>query len=719
MERVFAVILETSAYGALVGLAILLSKKLLKNRLNGKWHFLLWALLLVKLVFPFGPESAFSLFNIVPAVPTQVLMGGPLEQTPGTGIVEISPPQLEQPIATPSRTAYGSVFAYTWGGGVVLFTFWLLGSFLVFNNKIHRDSLVVDARVMKVFEGAKKTMSVNRSINILLSNNVETPSLFGLWRPQILLPAAACQLTDKELEYILLHELAHYRRKDVLVNYLLLAIHTVHWFNPVIWYLFKCVRQDMELATDEMVLHTLESAEHKSYGRALLTVLASFSEPRLSAKLLYMADNRENIERRINMIKMAELFKRKRKAVFAAGMLCIAVLAGALLTNGLSRGSAAIEPDITPDLIKCYPFNEQEGWLGQSVPLFELSAPSDISIVTGAIRDSIKIQGILNVASPHYEIMLQSQKAVVEIVYLWLPLNDADTGVGMIMYPPDTHTGYTLTKKDTAALINLFAKKSLARGHEFGTEQLTMSAVRALASGEITPAGIIARYKGRSVTSGIHSFYTEIPDDYALMIGFGGLDPLEVFYIRLIDTRIDVYIGLTGVPLALFDRFSTRQTSLNSPNSIDLSPLFYDLIPYPVDEWSHLETARNVGTVLNRQNVYRLVRAEGATVNGYTYFTYTDGKPQILVRFYAADAWEEDVNGDGSREIVYTSGSPGSNIRIVTAAGSKLREVNLNAVLSSPSIEYSPSNNEFAVSYAFDNTTYTYRFEPRTWTLRR
>ena len=298
-------------------------------------------------------------------------MGRPLEPTPGTGVVEINPPQLEQPTATPSPTAYGSVVAYTWGGGVVLFTLWLLGSFLMFSKTIHRNSLVVDARVMKVFEGAKKAMGVNRSIDILLSNEVETPSLFGLWRPQILLPTTACRLSDKELEYILLHELAHYRRKDVLVNYLLLAIHTVHWFNPVIWYLFKCVRQDMELATDEMVLDTLDSAEHKSYGRALLTVLANFSEPRLSAKLLYMADNRENIERRINMIKTAELFRSKRKAVLAAGIICLAVLGGALLTNGLSRGTATIEPDIIPDLIKCYPFNEQEGLLGQSVPLFE------------------------------------------------------------------------------------------------------------------------------------------------------------------------------------------------------------------------------------------------------------------------------------------------------------------------------------------------------------
>jgi len=221
---------------------------------------------------------------------------------------------------------------------------------------------------------------------------------------------------------------------------------------------------------------------------------------------------------------MVDLFKRKRKAVFALGILCIAVLAGALLTNGV-RSNAT----------------------------------------------------------------------------------------------------------------NLFAKQPLAVGHEFGTEQLTMSAVRALARGEMTPADIIARYKGRSVTSGIYSFYSEIPGDFALMMGFGRLDPLEVFYIRLIDTRIDVSIELDGVPLALFDRFSTREASLNPPNRIDLTTLFYRLNPYPVNEWTNLESAQSVGTVLDCQNVYRLVRAEGDTVNGYTYFTYTDGKPEFLVGFYAAD----------------------------------------------------------------------------------
>ena len=50
-------------------------------------------------------------------------------------------------------------------------------------------------------------------------------------------------LDDDEIEYILLHELSHYKRKDILVNYLMIFLQCIHWFNPFIWYLFKIIKE--------------------------------------------------------------------------------------------------------------------------------------------------------------------------------------------------------------------------------------------------------------------------------------------------------------------------------------------------------------------------------------------------------------------------------------------------------------------------------------------
>jgi len=154
-------------------------------------------------------------------------------------------------------------------------------------------------------------MGVKRNLSLAVSGTVNTPSLFGVINPKIILPPETAKLGDKEIEYVLLHELAHYKRKDTLVNLLLLGFQIVHWFNPVMWYCFKCIRQDMEAATDEKVLSILDHTEHKDYGRALIAILENFTRPLLAPRLLGMVNDRKSMERRIRMIKMAEILKEK------------------------------------------------------------------------------------------------------------------------------------------------------------------------------------------------------------------------------------------------------------------------------------------------------------------------------------------------------------------------------------------------------------------------
>jgi bla regulator protein BlaR1 len=159
-----------------------------------------------------------------------------------------------------------------------------------------------------------------------VQEDIGTPSLFGVFKPRILLPSVLLSLNEKQISYILLHELAHYKRRDLLANYLLLGLQVVHWFNPVIWYCFKKIRQDMEMAADEKVLAVLDGGEQKEYGRALLAVLESFNTSRLAPRLIGMVDDRKNIENRIKMISMAQFFKSKRRLFIVTGFCVLQYL---------------------------------------------------------------------------------------------------------------------------------------------------------------------------------------------------------------------------------------------------------------------------------------------------------------------------------------------------------------------------------------------------------
>lgn len=345
MMDIFKLVLTTSYHAAVVGLVIILLKGLLKNKLNAQWHYLLWVVLLLKLLIPFGPESAVSLFNRVPEMPQQSLTetSSQQEQLNDVSLAPEKPLTAAEPAGLQVKEKMGleALFAqaapYIWACGAAMMLLWLLLTYYLLQRKLRESTLVTDEKIWRIFTNCKAKMGVERNIALVLQDFIGVPSLFGLVLPKILLSPAVVKLSDKELEYILLHELAHYQRRDVLVNYLLIAFQIVHWFNPVLWYCFKRIRQDMEVAADERVLSVLEVAEHHDYARALLAVLEGFFAPQFAPRLLGMINDKKSIESRLRMIKLAGIYKSKRQFIFVTGLFCLVLLGCLLLTSRLTN----------------------------------------------------------------------------------------------------------------------------------------------------------------------------------------------------------------------------------------------------------------------------------------------------------------------------------------------------------------------------------------------
>lgn len=349
MADVLHTVLMTSLYATVAGLIIILLKAVLKNRLNPQWHYLIWMVLILKLIMPFGPASALSLFNFVPdVIPADSMTNntyheqGPAITPPVTvgSLTEVQPMPVFIP---PNQTTPNArdFLPWIWIAGMGFMAFWLAVTCYALNRRLSRGCREPDARLAHIFESCKAQMGTGDRLTLVVQEAVETPSLFGILHPRILLTPATERLSDDAIRYILLHEMAHYRRKDVLVNYLLILLQIVHWFNPVIWYCFKRIREDMEMATDHYVLSVLDNAEHRSYGQALLTVLEGFPSANLAPRLLGMVDDHNNMARRLKMIKMAEIFKGQRKAIALLGVLCVAMLGGLLLTSSLDKDPAS------------------------------------------------------------------------------------------------------------------------------------------------------------------------------------------------------------------------------------------------------------------------------------------------------------------------------------------------------------------------------------------
>jgi beta-lactamase regulating signal transducer with metallopeptidase domain len=123
-------------------------------------------------------------------------------------------------------------------------------------------------------------MHIRRSVQTFFSRRINTPMMIGFFKPVILLPFTAMnQLSAEQFEAILLHELAHIRRNDYLLNILQSVLDTVLFFNPFTWWITKYIREEREKSCDEMVL---QFSDPYHYARALLYLEEPFPRQRLS-----------------------------------------------------------------------------------------------------------------------------------------------------------------------------------------------------------------------------------------------------------------------------------------------------------------------------------------------------------------------------------------------------------------------------------------------------
>lgn len=337
--EIFAYILTTSVYASIAGLIILLSKALLKERLSPSWHCLIWAVLIIKLIFPLGPASSISLFNQIPLDKAQSRINDfkhPNQEPLTAPVVKVDSLAVSgspAPASPNFKDTVQEIIPYAWASVAGFYLIFVLLCNLSLHLRLYRRSREPARRISSLLAECRQKLGIRRNIPAVIQDAVQAPSLLGILRPRILLASSAENLSDQELRYILLHELAHYKRKDVMVYCLLMVLQAVHWFNPVLWYCFKRMRQDMELAADAMVLNKLDVAEYKAYGRAILAVLANMGRGGLLPRLVGMVNGRDDIQRRIKMVSRAHLYMKNRRLLFTLGLVCVVVLVPVLLTS--------------------------------------------------------------------------------------------------------------------------------------------------------------------------------------------------------------------------------------------------------------------------------------------------------------------------------------------------------------------------------------------------
>ena len=168
----------------------------------------------------------------------------------------------------------------------LLVFFWSIGIFIMFFllyrsvkqvKALHSSALPLQNEELNaLYIECLNEVNSKHTIPIYSTAFLKSPVLAGFLHPRIYLPIHlisdfnAGTISSTDIRYMLLHELQHYKHKDILIGYLINTVNVFYWFNPLIWYFLKKIRQERELACDSAVLQLLKETEYKSYGNTLI-----------------------------------------------------------------------------------------------------------------------------------------------------------------------------------------------------------------------------------------------------------------------------------------------------------------------------------------------------------------------------------------------------------------------------------------------------------------
>jgi hypothetical protein len=221
---------------------------------------------------------------------------------------------------------------------------------VILSLSVRRMTPVRDEKVLALLDRCRDELGVRRRLEVLTSPAIGAPALMGFVRPRLLLPPTVLENFDAgELRLILLHELAHLKRHDVAINWLTSILQSVHWFNPIIWIAFARLRNDRELAADELVLALTGEEQRAHYGDTLVKLLQTLSRRPALSGTVGILERAHPMRRRITMIAQ---FHRNAPRWTLAAAACLLILAALGLTDRVRgdtpTGSAAATTKPSP-----------------------------------------------------------------------------------------------------------------------------------------------------------------------------------------------------------------------------------------------------------------------------------------------------------------------------------------------------------------------------------
>ncbi|HEY6349656.1 MAG TPA: M56 family metallopeptidase [Candidatus Angelobacter sp.] len=253
-----------------------------------------------------------------------------------------------------------------WLVGIVLFSFRMIAGLIAVQHLRFIQSKSLDPQLHEKCLLLQRRLGINRLIRYCKCHRIDVPSVIGWFRPVVLLPLMALtELSELQLEAVIVHELVHIRRLDAFVNLFQVMVESLLFYHPAVWWVSGRIRAEREHCCDEAVIAVVSDAVQ--YARAL-----TLMEECRSAPTLAMAANRGPLFARVmRLLGIGNLGIGIRTVGVLASTLCLtgALFAGralVALTGSLKPGTGNESSENTQASVHSRALNPQSSRVASS-----------------------------------------------------------------------------------------------------------------------------------------------------------------------------------------------------------------------------------------------------------------------------------------------------------------------------------------------------------------
>lgn len=289
-------LLYVSLEGAVLAGIVFLIKAIGAKRLSKSFLYYIWLPVLLRLLLPVGFEVGVIPKSAPEPAPYAVI------ETYDVPVIITEVPSEVESVPTEKSFDWHSLIVPAYAAVAAGIFFYHVAAYIVFLRRL---------------KSGLEYVQTSGRLKVYLSKTAETPMQVGVLRPMIVLPKRHYEA--EELDLILAHETVHWRRRDLVIKWLMLAVRSLHWFNPVVYFISRDLDRSREMSCDEAVCRSLDENGRVRYGETLI-YMASAARLPVRVPAATLVENKKALKERIIAI-------RDYKRVTIVAVCAMAVLA--------------------------------------------------------------------------------------------------------------------------------------------------------------------------------------------------------------------------------------------------------------------------------------------------------------------------------------------------------------------------------------------------------